>query len=102
VTTPTVHECCEAAANDSRSSTSSPRWSGIAGYLLPGTALMLLPKCPACLAAYIAIGTGINLSASTVSHWRILLVLACVGWLLYLAGRHLYRRISVATAPTHR
>jgi Flp pilus assembly protein TadB len=78
---------------------SARRWLDIAGWMVPGAALALLPKCPACLAAYVAIGTGVGLSLSTATHLRLLLVLLCVASLSYLAARRLRHFIAMIFTP---
>jgi len=59
-----------------RRSLAFSRWS------LPAVILVLLPKCPACFAAYIAVGTGISLSVGTSAYLRLLLVALCVALML--------------------
>jgi hypothetical protein len=51
---------------------------------LPTLILALLPKCPACFAAYIALGTGISLSVAAASILRTLLIGACVAMLVWV------------------
>jgi len=58
----------------------------IAGWIIPGTILALLPKCPVCVAAYVALWTGIGLSLSAATHLRTFLMLVCIGVILCLVA----------------
>jgi len=62
-----------------------------AGWLLPSATLLLLPKCPLCLAGYIALGTGIGLSVSGATYLRLVLIVLCVTTLFYVAIRQISR-----------
>jgi hypothetical protein len=74
------------------------RGRAVAGYVVPTAVLALLPKCPACLAAYLAIGTGIGVSISTAAYLRMLLLLVCLSCLAYLAARRVARWIGTRRA----
>lgn len=53
--------------------------------LVPGLVLLLMPKCPACLAAYLAVGAGLSLSFGTAAALRVVLVTLSVFALVLVA-----------------
>jgi hypothetical protein len=56
----------------------------ILAWVLPSIALIFMPKCPACLAAYVALWTGIGLSLSTATYLRWAMLFLCLGSILFL------------------
>src|SRR5262245_5218047 len=95
--------CCQTATRGRyiiRRHASPWRRSGeIAGWFFPGAMLVLLPKCPACVVAYIAVATGLGVSVSVAAHLRTLLVTSCVLSLVFLAARRLRRQLGARVGP---
>jgi hypothetical protein len=58
-----------------------------AQWLFPTALLVLMPKCPLCVAAYIALFTGIGVTAATGRWIQILLLVFCLSSLAFLAVR---------------
>ena len=88
-----THHCCQTrtrAGGDARRPASRLRRGGeIAGMIVPGVTLALLPKCPACVAAYLALATGIGISLPAARCLRATLVVLCVASLAFIAARRL-------------
>jgi hypothetical protein len=62
-----------------------------AAWLVPSATLVLLPKCPACVVAYVALFSGVGISVASASNLRTSLLLLCVAVLLYLGLKLLLR-----------
>jgi len=91
----TGHCCQTAAPTGDGSRRPGSRWhkaGELAGWLVPGVTLALLPKCPICLAAYVALATGIGMSLPTAAWLRATLIILCVASLIFVAGRRLLLR----------
>ena len=60
-------------------------------WMLPLVSLVLIPKCPACVAAYVVLFTGVSLSFSTASTLRWFLIGTCIAALACFLVRALRR-----------
>ncbi|MHB8384749.1 MAG: hypothetical protein ACYDC3_20720, partial [Candidatus Binataceae bacterium] len=98
-----AHGCCGVVSSDPErepigaSATPPTRLRSVAGWLVPAAGLALLPKCPVCIAAYVALGTGVGISIPAAAHLRTLLVIICVASLSYLIVRKVGGRVGRIT-----
>jgi hypothetical protein len=66
------------------------RFRAVTEWLLPSVILVILPKCPLCIIAYIAVATGFGLSLSVATNLRIFILVACVTVLAYAVAKYLF------------
>jgi hypothetical protein len=93
-----TRHCCQMAARD-RGNALRPasRWQRggeIAGWIIPGATLVLLPKCPVCVAMYVALISGASISFASASHLRTTLLILSFAALFGLALNRLCRMAS--------
>ncbi|RYD17524.1 MAG: hypothetical protein EOP88_26135 [Verrucomicrobiaceae bacterium] len=63
-----IHPCCLSRTR---------RATGLVGLILSGIPLLLMPKCPLCVAAYVALFTGISVSTATAGQVRTGIIVLC-------------------------
>ena len=97
----TALTCCSRSATrgdeNRRPASRLRRGRGAAGWIVPGAALALLPKCPACVAAYLAFASGVTLSAPAASVLRTSVIVLCAVSLSYATARlamQVFRRLA--------
>jgi hypothetical protein len=59
------------------------RCAGTAGWVVPASLLALLPKCPVCVAAYVAAATGLGISVAAAAALRTAVLVLSVLLLTY-------------------
>ena len=93
-----ARHCCQiktrAGDNARRPASRLRRVREIARWIVPSATLALLPKCPACEAAYVVLATGIGISLPTATYLRAMLVVLCVTSLVFVTARRLRSLIA--------
>ena len=89
--------CCQSQPRARRGvaqrSTRLRRLREVAGLVLPGTLLALMPKCPMCLAAYVALGTGFTLSFTSAHLLLRGLTALCICTLAFCMVRRIIKHL---------
>src|SRR5580704_18257802 len=68
-------------------------WQSASGCVGSGTLLVLLPKCPVCIAAYLTLWTGAGAAMSVATHLRPMLAILFLATALLLIVRYVAARI---------
>jgi hypothetical protein len=82
--------CC-GNPTPSKAATLRRRFLSVVGWVLPGATVALMPKCPACFAAYIAAATGLGISFTTASYLRTAAILLCLSLVFAMSLVHIGR-----------
>lgn len=76
----------------------------VTGLIVPTALLALLPKCPMCLAAYVALGTGLTMSYASAQILLRALAVLCMATLALCVARRLLncspRKQTINFQPT--
>jgi hypothetical protein len=76
------------------------RGGGVAGWIIPSGTLILMPKCPMCVAMYVALLTGVSISVTSASYIRTAIGVLCGAVLFGLAVKGVRRAGRKTFAPS--
>jgi hypothetical protein len=87
--------CCD-AARQRKLSAWMRRVREACAWIMPTAVLVLVPKCPACVAADVMLWTGVGLSFTAAAYVRWGLLSVCIAALVFVALERFGRRLSIA------
>jgi len=90
--------CCHRSARDrhlnSPPATLKRRGIEAAGIILSGATLVLMPKCPICVAAYVAMFSGIGISVAGATVLRTSLLILCITGVAFVAAKWILQAVA--------
>lgn len=96
--------CChtrgEPAANAGRAAPRPRRIATLIQWAVPVTTLALVPKCPACVAAYVLLFSGVGLPLPAAAAIRWMMIALSVAAIIYLVCRTARRALARVPAPS--
>ena len=98
-----ARHCCQIMTRDRAITLLGSRRAGDVGVRSPGGSLqaptlVLLPNCPACMAMYVTLFSGVGISVASASKLRTALLIVCVAALFCMAVKRLCRLASQSKA----
>ena len=73
-----------------------------AKWAVPGVVLAVMPKCPTCVAAYVALATGVGISVPAASWLRWSALALSIATLSYLVMRRVFTRFPILHSISRR
>ena len=96
--------CCHSNPRAGRVAPRQSAWlrraREVAGFVAPGAALALVPKCPVCIAAYVALGTGVAMSPASAHSLLRALTALCVCTLAFAVIKRMTKLLRPKTRLT--
>ena len=92
------HPCCHNTSRPAKNKSNTRAVVATTKWIVPTAVLALLPKCPMCVAAYIALVSGFSVSLSVATWIRTGLLVACLCALTYLSAGTLLRALTAIAA----
>jgi membrane protein implicated in regulation of membrane protease activity len=90
------HLCCAGENANKRRVAGSTKW------IVPTAVLALMPKCPMCVAAYIALATGFSVSLPAATWIRTGMLAMCLCVMAYLSIRAGMRALERRRAESNK
>ncbi|WP_321476989.1 hypothetical protein [uncultured Paludibaculum sp.] len=75
---------------------SAGRLSKVTASILPAALLLILPKCPLCIAAWLTVATGLSISAANITWVRAGILLLWMAAVAPVLWRRVLRRASAS------
>ena len=85
--------CCRTTQEPGDAASRPQRLLRFASWLLPSIVLAAMPKCPVCVAAYVALFTGCGISIAAAGAARWIVIALCVAALGYLVCANAYKKL---------
>ncbi len=70
------------------------QYSAVSGSILPAVLLLVLPKCPLCLAAWLTPASGVSFTATGAAWLRLGTVLLWIAIVMPMLWRRVFKRAS--------
>ena len=99
-----LHRCCTGRNRREHRPphlTSIQRIRQVAQWFFPGALLVLMPKCPMCLAGYVALCTGVGMSFPAAANLRIVLLSLSAAALAGLMAKRLAASAGFSRSPAN-